>query len=259
MNERDNETVILPSDNDPTPDSRPLTESPDTDGDANDQGGAGFGPEEPSGGMSCLAKGCIISIVLGVILSIVAWYGVNMAIGRIASEAAPEIQKTLETKIDESSFSDEEKERLKGSAKQLTDRMSSGDLNFDDMKNLIEEVAEGPLLMLFAFKMFEAQHVEKSGLEEVEKVDAARLMDRLLRGHVENSIPPEDMQGLFESFPTEQRHGQQQLKEKLTDGEIRKILDDIRTLVDVHAVPDEDFDVDIVDEIDKVISNALDR
>lgn len=54
-----------------------------------------------------------------------------------------------------------------------------------------------------------------------------------------------------------QPDGSEQLKERLTDAELKAFLEKAKEKADAANVPDEPFEVNIADELEKAIDKAL--
>ena len=102
----------------------------------------------------------------------------------------------------------------------------------------------------------EANYVIPSGLSPEEKSAARRTIMRVLRGAIEETIEKNQIESLSEHFMTGDE-GNRQLKQRLSDTELRAFLAAAKEMVDVAEVPDEDFELRFSDKIREIVDKAL--
>ena len=140
---------------------------------------------------------------------------------------------------------------------QLADDFKTGKISPEQMGRVFEEVAKSPLFPIAMVTVAEKQYVGPSGLTAEEKSAASRTLQRLARGSFEKTISSEKLEEVMSLIQIDQGNGQKKMKEKLTDDELKDFLAKAQQVADEAAVPDEAFEVNIPDELDKAIDNAL--
>ena len=82
-------------------------------------------------------------------------------------------------------------------------------------------------------------------------------MQRFARGAFEEKISKHELKELMKLISTTSADGQQQIKQQLTDAELNAFLEKAKGTADAAEVPDEPFEVNIADELEKAIDQAL--
>jgi len=101
------------------------------------------------------------------------------------------------------------------------------------------------------------KYVKPSGLSNDDQDAARRTLQRLARGAFEKTIPENEVQEAMQLVMQHQPDGSQQLKERLTDDELKAFLEKAKEKADAASVPDEPFEVNIADELEKAIDKAI--
>ena len=102
----------------------------------------------------------------------------------------------------------------------------------------------------------EEQYINPSDLSDEEKADALLTLQRFARGVFEKSIPQKALDEITAPIKVGPV-GQQELKETITTDELKALIEAARARADEAGVPNEPFEVNIADEIDKAIDAAL--
>lgn len=116
-----------------------------------------------------------------------------------------------------------------------------------------------PILHVGMVMLAEEKYVKPSGLSDEEKADARRTLDRLARGVHEKKISETELEQVGAPITVTKPDGSTELKETVTDEELRAFLKLARDKADEHEVPDEPFDVNIAEELEKAIDSALEQ
>lgn len=96
-------------------------------------------------------------------------------------------------------------------------------------------------------------YIRDSGLDEAEKEAAHIEIQRFARGVIDESIPEEKREAIFDMISTMDPQGNRQFKQKLTDAELRAFIE----AADEAGVPTEVPEINFADEFDKAIDEAL--
>jgi len=122
---------------------------------------------------------------------------------------------------------------------------------------VLRNLGESPLFALAMVYGAEKKYVEPSGLSDQEKKDARLALQRAARGVYEKTISQNSIQRAMDRISTAGPNGERQLKERITDDELKAFLKDLKDLADKAEVPEEPFEVDIGEEFKKAVDKAL--
>jgi hypothetical protein len=204
---------------------------------------------------ACLV-GCRLMFIVSVLLCAgTAWYAFSHA-KRIASDFA---RQMIVNVVQESDLEAEEKEAIIAQVNRVVEQYQSGKITTEDLGRIMEELAESPLMGAILIKSVEAKYIDPSGLGEEEKVDARVTLQRVLRGLYEEQLDADDLQTAMDYVSYETPDGQRQLKDRVSDDELRAFLQECGLRADEAEVPDEPFEVRISEELKQAIDRALPR
>ena len=239
--------------NDRTGDDNFLSErSDDRRADGSDRFSPGA-PPQPSGcrtfAMGC---GCALGVLLLVALAGGVWVALNWK-----GWTADLTKKVAEEAVKRSSMPAADKARVLKRINDLADDFKAGRLSTEQAGRVMEQIAKGPLLPIGIVMAVDENYLKPSGLTDEEKAAGRRAVQRFARGAFEKKIPEHELQELVKLISTTSPDGQQQIKEHLTDAELNAFLKKAKDTADVAGVPDEPFEVNIADELEKAIDRAL--
>lgn len=212
-------------------------------------------PPQPSGcrnfAMGC---GCAFGGLLLVVVAVSVWIAMNWK-----HWAATFTKQAAADAVAKSSLSPDDKARVLKRINQLADDFESGKVSTQQLGRVMERIAQSPLLPLGLVMAADEKYVKPSGLSDEEKDAGRRTLQRLARGAFEKTIPEHDTQEVMKLVMEPQPGGGsgERLKERLTDDELKAFLEKAKEKADAANVPDEPFEVNIADEIEKAIDKAL--
>ena len=202
---------------------------------------------------ACLV-GCLLMFIVSVLLCAgSAWYAFSHA-KRIASNFAREMIVSV---VEESDLETEEKQAIVAQVNRVVEQYQSGRITTEDLGRIMQELAESPLFGAILIKSVEAKYIDPSGLSEEEKADARVTLQRILRGMYEEQLDPDDLQTAMDYVSYETADGQRQMKNQVSDDELRAFLRECELRADEAEVPDEPFEVQISEELKQAIDRAL--
>ncbi len=210
-------------------------------------------PQQSSGcrnlalGCGC-AAGCLLLVAVGIGVWVsmnwknwVADIGKQVAADAVAKSSLPEVDKA----------------RIRNRINQLADDFKAGKVSTEQLGKVMEQIAQSPLLPLGLVMAADEKYVKPSGLTDEDKDAGRRTLQRLARGVFEKSIPDNDKQEVMKLVMEPQPGGGERLKERLTDDELKAFLEKAKEKADAASIPDEPFEVNIADEIEKAIDKVL--
>lgn len=211
--------------------------------------------------------GCLIAV--GVVLVLLVGGGIFVAT-QWKGWAAAGITAMAEAMTQQSDLPQDQKDKVLASIKGVADDFKSGKITTEQLGKVMEEIASGPLLPVGIVAAAEEKYMKPSGLTPEEKAAGERTMQRFARALFEKKVGEADAQKVLEPISQGQLHfstnGQQtsaqqnfRLKDKVNDAELRDFLARAKSKVDELHVPDEAFNVNVAEELDKAIQKALGR
>ncbi len=159
--------------------------------------------------------------------------------------------------VEKSKLPQEQKQAIIEQIDRLIDDYKEGRITEDHLKHVLQQISESPLLPLGAVMYMEHQYVTPSGLTPAEKEKAKLTLQRLARGVFEEKIPEQAIQQIVLPLSEVDEDGDMDLKDTVTDEELRQFLQMAQDKVEEAGISQEPFVVNIADEIRKAIDNAL--
>lgn len=200
--------------------------------------------------------GC--SVAFGIFLLIGA-IGIYIVFANIKTIGAELVGAALTAAINESPLPAEQKGRLVARINQIKDDFKSDKISGQQMEALLQALTQSPVLPAGAAIFAEEMYLKPSGLSDAEKQVGRRSIQRVVRGAIDKSISEATLDQVMAplSEPDTSNRGNTKLKQKVSDAELRDFLQRAKTAADDARVPDEDFNVNLADEFDKVIDSVL--
>lgn len=199
-------------------------------------------------------KGCLIAVVIAVVLVII---GVVVVAMNWRSWFSSAVGAGIEAMVNNSYLPPTEKQEVMVHVDQLMADFKSGKVSLKDLSRVAEELQESPVFPVGATMWFEQAYVAPSAMPDDEKEAARRTMDRFARGLYEEKIPVSASDDVLAPMMETTSDGEQQLKEHPTIDDIRGALANMKQRADDANIPDESFEIDISDEVEKAIERAL--
>lgn len=159
--------------------------------------------------------------------------------------------------VNQSELSAEDKQQVIAQVDRVVDAYKAGRLTSQDMEKVAQELQKSPLPIMFMTYAAKAKYIDQSGLTDEEKRAANQALMRFGRGVIDKKISESDAQALFDSVTEPGPGSEKKLKESLTDQELRDLIAKAKKLADDAQIPEEIPPVDIGDEIERVLNNAL--
>lgn len=214
-------------------------------------------PPQPASSNGCL-WGCLVAGVVGLILLIVLCVG---GVYYVTSQGKALILNTVRAAVvsgvNGSDLTAEDKQQVIVEVDRVVDAYKQGKIDMQDVEKILKELETSPLIPLFVCYGIEKQYLDKSGLTDEEKADARKQLQRLVRGGMDKKISQADIEALLKPLQQPGPNGQQQLKPVLTDAEIKTFIAGAKKLADDAEVPDEEFKIDIGDEVKRIVDRGL--
>lgn len=216
-------------------------------------------PQPQSSGSGCwlgLLIGCLGTAVLGIVLCAGGVWYVGKNAGKLVAGA---VRKVIVDVVEESQLEAQEKTEVIAQIDRVVNAYSAGKISNEEVQTLLEDLQDNPVFELMQVYGVEQTYLEPSGLTAEEKQAAKRVLARVFRGMNEEKIDraefeeamPESMQ------PQDGDKAVAKPAEKISDDDVKTFISNLKKLADEAEIPDEDFQIDISDELKKDIDKVL--
>lgn len=199
-------------------------------------------------------KGCLIAVAIFVALVVI---GIVVVVMNWRSWFSSAVGAGIEAMVNSSYLPPTEKQEVMVHVDQLMADFKAGKVSVNDLGRVAEELQDSPVFPVGATLWFEQAYVAPSAMPDDEKAAARRTMDRFARGLYEEKIPVSASDDVLAPMMETTPEGEQQIKENPTIDEIRAALANMKQRADDVNMPDESFEIDISDEVEKAIERAL--
>jgi hypothetical protein len=219
----------------------------------------------PAGNRGC---GCFLGSCLGVVIVCLLLCGgviggavifrerIFQAIKGPLVDAA---SKAAEQAVTDSQMSPEDKQVVREQVRRVAGAYKRGQITTEQVIEIMESLAQSPVFVVAVVYVVEQKYVVPSGLSEEEKTAAHRTLQRTARGVYEEKITENQLDAALQHIATKNAEGKYELKEHVSDEELRAFLAECRRLADEAEIPDEDFEVNIGEEFKKAVDAELDE
>ena len=193
---------------------------------------------------------CIVLLVAG------GWYLWRQMPAMLA-DAAQTVGRDV---IEDMQLAPEQKQRLTARLDQLIEDFKAGQITTDELVMIGQRMAEDKTLIAATILYMVENHVLTSvELPEEKRNAAIRAAQRTARGVAEGTIELKQLERAADPLLVENPEGGQELKENLTEADIDAFTAACRDLADQAEVPDEPYEVDIVEALERVIDDVLEE
>lgn len=199
--------------------------------------------------------GCLV--VLGLIVVLLIAGGVYVSMNWRGWMADFSVQGAREV-LNQSDLSEEQKSAIMVHVEDLAADFKAGDVTLEEMANILQELAESPVIPIAAVYGARAAYFNESGLTDEEKANADLQMQRLARGVFEEQISMEEMQDAIDEIAVQTSESNWHIREPevVSDEDLREMVDKITVLADEKGIPNEPFEVDIAGEVEQAIKRG---
>lgn len=218
-------------------------------------------PQQKSGG------GCGWGILLGcagvlVVMVLLCGGGMWWASRNVERLIAMGVRQVMVALVNDSDLPAQEKTEVIAQIDRVVDAFAEKKISQKELETIGNELQNSPVFVVIGAWGLDKMFIEPSGLSADEKQAAQRQLNRAMRGVMEKKISeddftkalPQDAQAGPPGQPPRPRPGNQ----PVSDTEVRKMVADLQKLADDAGIPNEDLNIDIGDEVKKIVDKALD-
>jgi hypothetical protein len=213
-------------------------------------GGDSKKADRPRKRLRSCALGC-----LGICVISVAICGVS---GFIVYKRAPDwAHDAIVAAVNDSDLDPKSKQAVRAQIDRLLKEYKAGNVSNDQLVDALDELGNSPVLVfVLAYTAMEV-YVEPSGLSDKEKASAKLAFQRVARGAFDETIDPDELDKALDYISKEDFNGNRQLKNQVSDDELRGLIKECHRAADKAEVPKEPFEVDVVAEVTRIVDRAL--
>ncbi|TWT34500.1 hypothetical protein [Blastopirellula retiformator] len=198
--------------------------------------------------------GCLVAIIVLVVIACGVGYYV---LSNLKSMGVDLVAGVATQAIDDSQLPEDQKVGLKEQIDRVATGYKSGEISDEQFGRIFENLQDSPVISAIPVMVIQSSYIQNSGLTDEEKADAKKTLDRAAHGLFEKTITMEELDPAMENVATRDAEGDWEIKQNVTDEELKAFITDTKKVCDEHGIPDEDFQVDIVAELKKAIDDAL--
>lgn len=212
-------------------------------------------PKKRSALATCLT-GCLIVFVVVLVLGVIAMWWAYKNIGSLAASFGSTVAKEM---ISQTELPAEEKADINLQIDRLAAAAKAGQVSTDQLAKFFQNFAQSPLMTTLVMSVIDKQYITPSGLSDDEKAEARVTIQRFMRGAIDEKITKAQMDKAMEPVSTKDASGNFQMKEKVTDDELRAFLTNAKADADAAGIPQEVPAVDPSDEFKRLVDKALEE
>ncbi len=190
--------------------------------------------------MMAIAIVCAVFLALNARKLVISGINITATSAIESSDLPPEQQKGIITQID-----------------RLTEAFNEGTIVIEDIGPLVENLAEGQLLVFGAAYFQATQYIQASNMTDAQKQNAQKIMGRFAQGGIEDKISTETLQLIWDLTFEQTSADNKTLKKTLTAEELQQLLELTTNAVTEANIPDETYQIDIADHVRKAVDKIL--
>jgi hypothetical protein len=202
---------------------------------------------------TCLI-GCAVIVVAGIVLAAVLAYWISQNWREWMSEAGTEV---IVESVNASDLPEQEKREIEIQVNRVGNAVRDGSLSMERLGTIVEQLMDSPILSTIVVSTAENMYLEPSGLSDEEKAEARITLQRFVRGAIDGTIDQTSVDSALDHIADRQEGGGWQLRDRVTDAELRGFLAVAKARADEANVPDEPEEFDPSDEIKRIIDEAM--
>jgi hypothetical protein len=203
--------------------------------------------------VTCLI-GCLVIVVMAVVIAGVTIYWLSQNWRGLTSDALTAI---IGGAIDATELPDQEKQDIKAQVDRLARAFRDETISDEQMARIGQEIMESPLVTTIVVSTVDRAYFEKSGLSDEDQAEGKKTLQRFLRGTIDGTIDRDSMDATLAHVADRQPDGSWQLRNRVTDEQLRAFLAAAKTKADEADIPEEPPVFDPSDEVKRIIDEAL--
>jgi hypothetical protein len=210
---------------------------------------------------SCLG-GCLIFIIIGIIAGYFAYIKVKEVAYNKTAEYLITGTRAILQKME---LPEAEIENVIIPLNELADRIKNQEITIEEIKKIGILLVDGPLAVTLFSRNFEIKFITNNNeLSKKQKAIAHKIITRYTHGVIKYLITEKETDEVFELIShkrneNSKRKQKRKLKKHLTKKEILNCLKVMETSIDKHKIENKIFELNISNEVRKIIKEGLNR
>lgn len=210
-------------------------------------------PKPRSAARTCL-MGCLIAFLAMAVISVILIIWIMRNWKDWASNFG---SATLKQAIEQTELPIEERDEINAQIDRIAAAFRAGQLDGVALERLVKNLVESPLMTMIAASAIDKKYIAASGLNDAEKAAAQVTLQRYLRGAIDDKFNQQQIDAAMKSVADQKGPGQWELREHVTDDELRQFLKTAQEQADAAGIPAEIEAVDPSDEFKRIVDEAL--
>ena len=203
----------------------------------------------PSSPGKILALGCGAGIVVLIIIAIILQFTWKRMVTSF-------LRTSVAEQMERSDLPEDERNRVSASVDRLFTAYEEGEIEQEKVQELINAFERSPFSRVAGVYHLKATYLPTSRLDDTEKAAADRGLLRLARGIVEGKVSDNDLESLREQIPRDEE-GAPDFNKPIGDESLRMLLENVQKIVDEKGIPDEEYELKVADEIERLVDEVL--
>jgi hypothetical protein len=212
--------------------------------------------EEPPkrGCMKSCFMGCLfVAVILFVVGLVLAFW-----IARNWREWAADFgSQAIKESLDQTDLPEAEKAEIGVEVDRLAQAFRDGRISTEKAAELMQKLAVSPLATSIIVSVVNSKYLDRSGLSDEEKAEGRKTLARFARGVQDQAIPEPSRDATLQMMATKDAAGNWQIKQSVTDDELRAFLAAAKSDADAAQIVDQPEVVDPSEELKKIVDEAL--
>jgi hypothetical protein len=213
----------------------------------------------PSFGCAKIAGiGCAAMVVLAIVAGIVVYYKGHDLLraggAAVANMAAVEMMDQFEIPA-------AERDAAMVPVREFTEKVKKGEVSTEQIGAVAKAFVEGPAFAAIAARGFDAKYMKKSSLGADEQAAGRTTLSRFAHGISSGAVPHAALEGLKDIVTVSGKGADGKddvdLKDALTDDEVRAALAHMKSSADGGGVEQREFAIDLPAEIRSSIKKGM--
>lgn len=203
-----------------------------------------------------LLVGCLA--VLGVLAVLVVVGGVIVWMNWKGWTASG-MNTAMKAAVQESKLPAEQQSRINTQIDQLTLAFESGDVTMEDLLEVVSALDNHPILPIGLLEYIEANSLGVAGITPEERAAGELATQRIQRALVEEKMVMADLDPILEPISQRDADGDLEPLQNPTAPQVRLYIEAAQLKADELSIPNEPYDVDIAEQIERLINDTLGR
>jgi hypothetical protein len=208
----------------------------------------------PRSWLSTCLIGCLVIAVVGLVVAVIVGYWVSQNWRDWTATAGA--QGVMQA-VNASDLPQQEKQEIELEVNRVAEAFRGGDISVEQVGMILERLSQSPLMASIMVSAADAKYINQSGLNDEEQAQARITVHRFVRGAVDGKIDEASVNSALEHIADRQQGGGWQLRDRVTDEELRAFLNTAKSEADAANIPAEPEVVDPSDQVKRLIDEAL--